>query len=152
MAGKTPVKLTYGSEPVALPFGLHLRDFQLERYIGSESPSSFASEITLADHERGVKRDMRIFMNNTLKYRGYRFYQSSYDQDELGTVLSVNKDFWGSLVTYAGYFLMAVGMILSLLNKNSYFAFLVRHLKELNRTKAVAGLTGLMLSGEMIRS
>ena len=35
-------------------------------------------------------------MNNVLDYQGYRF-QSSYDQDELGTVLSVNHDFWGYL-------------------------------------------------------
>jgi cytochrome c-type biogenesis protein CcsB len=149
MAGKIPVKLTYGSEQISLPFELHLRDFQLERYIGSESPSSFASEITLMDKEKDVNRDVRIFMNNTLKYRGYRFYQSSYDQDELGTVLSVNKDFWGSLVTYIGYFLMTLGMILSLVNRNSYFRFLVRHLKELNRIKAIAILAGLMLTAGM---
>ena len=31
-------------------------------------------------------------MNNVLDYKGYRFYQSSYDQDELGTILSVNQD------------------------------------------------------------
>lgn len=146
MAGQTPVQLTYGSESVSLPFELHLRDFQLERYIGSESPSSFASEIKLVDKEKNINRDVRIFMNNTLKYRGYRFYQSSYDQDELGTVLSVNKDFWGTLVTYIGYFLMALGMILSLLNKNSYFQFLIRHLKELSRVKAVAILAVLMMT------
>lgn len=152
MAGQTPVNLTYGSEPVRLPFELHLRDFQLERYIGSESPSSFASEITLIDKERDVKRDVRIFMNNTLKYRGYRFYQSSYDQDELGTVLSVNKDFWGSLITYIGYFLMAVGMILSLVNKNSYFNYLVRHLKEISKAKAVTILLLLILAGGSVRA
>jgi cytochrome c-type biogenesis protein CcsB len=146
MAGNTAVKLTYGSEPVSLPFQLHLKDFQLERYIGSESPSSFASEITLVDRERNVNRDVRIFMNNTLKYRGYRFYQSSYDQDELGTVLSVNKDFWGSLITYIGYFLMSLGMILSLVNSNSYFRQLIRHLRELNRIKVLGILAVLMLT------
>jgi cytochrome c-type biogenesis protein CcsB len=90
-------------------------------------------------------------MNNTLKYRGYRFYQSSYDQDELGTVLSVNKDYWGSLITYIGYFLMALGMILSLVNKNSYFRHLIGHLKELNRIKAVTILAVLMLSTAVVR-
>ena len=145
--GNTPVKLTYGSKPVYLPFSLKLNDFQLERYIGSESPSSFASEIQLIDQEKNVQRDVRIFMNNTLKYRGYRFYQSSYDQDELGTVLSVNKDFWGSLITYAGYLLLALGMILSLFNKNSYFQFLVRHLKAASQPKVVLILLGLMFAG-----
>jgi cytochrome c-type biogenesis protein CcsB len=139
--GNTAVKISYGSELIKLPFSLYLEDFQLDRYIGSDSPSSFASEIKLKDGERGVNKDYRIFMNNTLKYRGYRFYQSSYDQDELGTVLSVNKDFWGTSVTYIGYLLMALGMILALFAKNSHFRFLVRHLKELHK----AGASGMVL-------
>jgi cytochrome c-type biogenesis protein CcsB len=145
MVGNTPVKLTYGSKPVHLPFSLKLHEFQLERYIGSESPSSFASEIQLLDPERDVKRDVRIFMNNTLQYRGYRFYQSSYDQDEKGTILSVNKDFWGTMVTYLGYLLLTVGMILSLFNKNAYFQFLVRHLKMSGKVAVL--LLGLLFVG-----
>ena len=144
--GKTPVKITYGSDLIRLPFSLYLDDFQLDRYIGSDSPSSFASEITLKDEERGVNRDVRIFMNNTLKYRGYRFYQSSYDQDELGTVLSVNMDFWGTLVTYIGYLLMALGMIMALFSRNSYFRHLVRHLKELSQAGVVAGIGFVLLT------
>ena len=147
LVGNTPVKLTYGSKPVHLPFSLKLHDFQLERYIGSESPSSFASEIQLLDPERDVKRDVRIFMNNTLQYRGYRFYQSSYDQDEGGTILSVNKDFWGTMVTYLGYLLLTVGMILSLFNKNSYFQFLVRHLKMSGKAKMAVVMLGLLFAG-----
>lgn len=139
--GNTPVKITYGSELITLPFSLYLEDFQLDRYIGSDSPSSFASEIKLIDEENGVNRDFRIFMNNTLKYRGYRFYQSSYDQDEGGTVLSVNKDKLGTLVTYIGYLLMTIGMLLALFSQNSYFQYLVRHLKELSK----AGAAGLFL-------
>ena len=145
--GNMSVELAYGSDPIYLPFELYLKDFQLERYIGSDSPSSFASEITLIDTEENVERDIRVFMNNTLKYRGYRFYQSSYDQDELGTVLSVNKDYWGTLVTYIGYFLMALGMVLSLLNKNSYFQSLIRHLKEINKAKLTSLLVLTMFVG-----
>jgi cytochrome c-type biogenesis protein CcsB len=147
MVGNTAIELTYGSQPVYLPFSLGLKDFQLERYIGSESPSSFASEIELVDPEKNVRRDVRIFMNNTLQYRGYRFYQSSYDQDELGTVLSVNKDFWGTLVTYIGYLLLTVALILSLFNKNSYFQFLVRHLKSSANTKMAILLLGFTMVG-----
>lgn len=140
--GDVPVKISYGSELIELPFALYLKDFQLDRYIGSDSPSSFASEIQLVDHEQNVQQDYRIFMNNTLKYRGYRFYQSSYDQDEHGTVLSVNKDFWGTAITYIGYLLMALGMIIALFVKHSYFRYLVRHLKELNKV-GVAGMVVL---------
>ncbi|MDD4645207.1 MAG: cytochrome c biogenesis protein CcsA, partial [Bacteroidales bacterium] len=74
----------------------------------------------------GHQRPYRIFMNNTLKYKGYRFYQSSYDTDELGTVLSVNHDSLGTGVTYAGYFLMMVFIILSMFAPDSRFRKLLR--------------------------
>jgi cytochrome c-type biogenesis protein CcsB len=60
-------------------------------------------------------------MNNILKYKRYRFYQSSYDRDELGTVLSVNHDPAGLIVTYTGYALLFLFIILSLLIRNSQF-------------------------------
>jgi cytochrome c-type biogenesis protein CcsB len=128
--GNGELKLSYGSKPITVPFSIYLKDFQLERYPGSNSPSSFASEVVLQDESIGMKKDIRIFMNNTLNYKGYKFFQSSYDTDELGTVLSVNHDFWGTWITYLGYFLMILGFILSLVNKNSYFQFLARKLKQ----------------------
>ena len=104
--GEKNVEVTIGTLPLQLPFSLKLVKFQLDRYPGSNSPSSFASEIVLIDEEANLNRPYRIFMNNILSYKGYRFYQASYHQDELGTVLSVNKDYWGTLVTYIGYFLL----------------------------------------------
>lgn len=132
-----PVELAYGSKEIPIPFSLHLRDFQLERYPGSDSPSSYASEVTLIDNERNVNRDLRIYMNNTLTYRGFKFFQSSYDQDELGTILSVNHDTWGTWITYIGYFLMTLGMLLSLVNPNSHFQGLVKKLKKLSAAKVI---------------
>lgn len=144
--GNGELKLSYGSLPITVPFSIFLKDFQLERYPGSNSPSSFASEVVLQDENIGLKEDIRIYMNNTLNYKGYKFFQSSYDTDEKGTVLSVNHDFWGTWITYLGYFLLALGFVLSLVNKNSYFQFLMRKLKQ-NAVKtivilfAVGGLT-----------
>ena len=128
--GSGTLKLAYGSLPLTVPFSIYLKDFQLERYPGSQSPSSYASEVVLIDKSANLKKDVRIFMNNTLTYKGFKFFQSSYDQDEKGTVLSVNHDIWGTWVTYVGYFLLIIGIILSLINKNSYFQFLARKLKE----------------------
>lgn len=128
--GNGELKLAYGSLPISVPFSIYLKDFQLERYPGSQSPSSFASEVVLLDDNIGLKKDIRIFMNNTLNYGGYKFFQSSYDTDELGTVLSVNYDFWGTWITYLGYALLIIGIILSLINKSSYFQFLARKLKQ----------------------
>ena len=47
----------------------------------------------------------RIFMNNVLDYDGHRFFQSSYDPDE-STILSVNHDWWGTIISYIGYFFL----------------------------------------------
>ena len=123
------VRLTYGPKPIPLPFSLHLDDFQLERYPGSTSPSSYASELTVLDGEQALP--YRIFMNNVLDYGGYRFFQASYDLDERGTVLSVNRDWWGTRITYLGYFMMGLGMLLALFGKRSRFSDLNRQLKQL---------------------
>ncbi|HAQ18783.1 MAG TPA: hypothetical protein DCR40_06035 [Prolixibacteraceae bacterium] len=135
--GNSPVEFTYGAEPIYLPFSLQLTDFQMEKYPGSDSPSSFASELVLIDRERNVNRNVRVFMNNTLNYRGYKFFQSSYDQDEAGTVLSVNADMLGTGVTYTGYFLLALGMILSLFSKKSYFQLQVHRLKQYSKQAGI---------------
>jgi cytochrome c-type biogenesis protein CcsB len=107
-------EMEFGSTKIELPFAIACRDFQLDRYPGSNAPSSFASEVTIIDEKNNYKRNQRIFMNNVMDYQGYRFFQSAYDPDEKGTRLSVNHDWWGTNVTYVGYLLMAIGMILSL--------------------------------------
>ncbi len=143
----TDVSLSYGSRKIELPFSIHLNDFQLERYPGSNSPSSFASEVVLMDE--GLEKPFRIFMNNILKYKGYRFFQSSYDTDEKGTVLSVNSDSWGTSITYFGYFIMMFGFLFTLFIKNSRFTKLVRASAKLReeRKKLFAVLVfGFMVS------
>ncbi|TKX29904.1 cytochrome c biogenesis protein [Campylobacter estrildidarum] len=110
-----------------LPFEIYLRDFIIDRYPGSMSPASYASEITVQNGNENF--DYRIFMNNVLDYNGYRFYQSSYDQDEKGTVLSVNKD-PGKVPTYIGYFLLILGMFFNFLNPNSRFRTLARLINQ----------------------
>jgi cytochrome c-type biogenesis protein CcsB len=138
--GGASIEFSYGAIPYYLPFALQLTDFQMEKYPGSDSPSSFASELILKDKERNVNRNVRIFMNNTLNYRGYKFFQSSYDQDEGGTVLSVNADELGTNVTYLGYLLLGLGFVLALFSKNSRFQTLARRLKEYSKPVGLAVL------------
>jgi cytochrome c-type biogenesis protein CcsB len=131
---------------ITLPFSLQLRDFILERYPGSMSPSSYASEVTLVDPRSGLRKDYRIFMNNVLDYDKYRFFQSSYDTDEMGTVLSVNHDYWGTRVTYLGYSLLVLGFILTLFNPNSRFLALRLKIREIrNKRKSIAVIAMLVL-------
>jgi hypothetical protein len=141
--GDLAYSLTYGSTEISVPFSLFLKDFQVERYPGSNSPSSFASEVVLVDKEMGIQEDRRIFMNNVLKHRGYRFYQSSYDNDEMGTILSVNKDRVGTFVTYLGYLLLIGGMLLAMFVKNTRFAMIAKR----TSSTAKAVLAGLLILG-----
>ena len=110
-----------------LPFKIALRDFVMDRYPGTNSPSGYKSEITLKDGNSSFDYD--IFMNHVLDYGGYRFFQSSYDTDERGTVLSVNKD-PGKVPTYIGYFLLCVGMFFNFFNRGSRFFKLSRLISE----------------------
>ena len=103
-----------------LPFSVELKKFTLTRYPGSASPSSYESEVIV--HVDGEDREERIFMNNVLDVKGYRFFQASYDQDEHGTILSVNRDVAGRNITYTGYLLLVIGLILCLVGKDSCHA------------------------------
>ncbi|QTD39165.1 cytochrome c biogenesis protein ResB [Polaribacter batillariae] len=127
--------LSYGSEPIIIPFSIHLDDFQLERYPGSTSPSSYASEVQVIDNDNRFSQ--RIFMNNVLDYKGYRFFQASYDTDELGTVLAVNYDWLGTNVTYLGYLLLIIGMFFTLFWKGSRFTVINKKLKKLKKTAPI---------------
>ncbi len=114
-------QMEYGSTLFQLPFKVRCNDFQLDTYPGSEVASSFASEVTILDPANNYTRNQRIFMNNVMDYNGFRFFQSAYDLDdpntpenEEGTRLSVNQDWWGTNITYLGYLLMGIGMFLSI--------------------------------------
>jgi len=149
VVGNSAIEITYGADPIYLPFALQLTDFQMEKYPGSMSPSSYASELVLIDKERNVNRNVRVFMNNTLNYRGYKFFQSSYDQDEGGTVLSVNADELGTTVTYIGYLLLAFGFVLALLSKTSRFHSLVVRLKQYSKPVGLVALLFFLKVGSV---
>ncbi|WP_027126447.1 cytochrome c biogenesis protein [Gelidibacter mesophilus] len=125
----TNLSFSYGAMPIEIPFEVKLNDFQLERYPGSESPSSYASEVTVLDGE--VQMPFRIYMNNVLDYGGYRFYQASYDTDEKGTLLAVNHDVLGTTITYIGYFLLMIGMFFTLFGKGTRYTVITQKLKKL---------------------
>lgn len=145
--GGLSLSVAYGAKTVNLPFALRLRDFIMEKYPGTNSASSYASEVTLTDPRSGLEREERIYMNNILNYDGYRFFQSSFDQDELGTYLSVNHDWWGARISYLGYAILTLGMILTFFSKKSRFRQLARDLQKQRQAReaAAAVFIGLFL-------
>ncbi|WP_066308132.1 cytochrome c biogenesis protein CcsA [Flavobacterium sp. TAB 87] len=141
--GAIEYSLFYGSKVYELPFKLKLNDFIAAKYPGTEkSYSSFESKVTVLDGAE--KFDARIFMNNVLDHKGYRFFQSSFDPDEKGTVLSVNHDFWGTSITYFGYFLLYLGLMAIMFTKHSRFADIKLKLEKVQVKKSKL-LTSLFL-------
>lgn len=137
--GALGVNIEWGSKEMSLPFSLHLRKFDIERYPGSMMPSSYASEVTVLP-SKGEPFDFRIYMNNVLDFEGFRFFQSSYDKDEQGTILSVNRD-PGKIPTYIGYFMLTLGFILNFFATKSRFSQLAEYAK-----RSIAVLAPVLLS------
>ena len=134
--GGVNIAIYLGVKKIPLPFSIKLIDFQLQRYPGSMSPSSYSSDVELTDKERGIdSMPYKIYMNHILDHRDYRLFQSSYDPDEKGTVLSVNHD-PGTLPTYIGYILLALGMIWSLIDSRGRFQKLLKGARKLQTASA----------------
>ena len=107
-----------------LPFRVTLQRFQLLTYPGTDRPQDYVSHITYADgSERG---SYTISMNHIFSRDGYRLYQTSYDEDLRGTWLTVKYDPWGVSVTYTGYALLFLSMILLLLHPKGTFRKLLK--------------------------
>ena len=140
--GNNQISIKYGSKVYDLPFSVKLNDFIAEKYPGTDkSYSSFASEVSVIDEENF---DYKIYMNNILNYKGYRFFQASFDPDEKGTILSVNYDSLGTFLTYLGYILLYIGMIVILFASFTRFDFLKKQL-DVARKNKVKILTSLLI-------
>jgi hypothetical protein len=138
------VYLSYGSKDYPLPFALKLNDFIAERYPGTENSfASFKSKLTVEDEE---VFDYDIYMNHVLDHKGFRFFQASFEPDEKTTILSVSHDFWGTWVTYIGYFLLYLGLMLILFDKGSRFGDLKRTLDKIKAKKAKLSLILLLFA------
>lgn len=103
---------------VALPFSLTLDRFEIEKYPNSNKPKDYVSYLQLTDGE--TQEDIVISMNNILRHKHYRFYQSDYDEQG-NSILDVARDPWGIGVTYAGYALLFVALAAILIEQRKTF-------------------------------
>ncbi len=111
LGGKT-IGLGYGPVVRYLPYTIHLDQFKLDTYPGSDNPATYESYVTLIDEKAGISgKKAHIYMNNPLTHNGTKHFQSSYDPDRKGTVLSINHD-PGKIPTYIGYGMLSLGFIL----------------------------------------
>ncbi len=140
------ISSSYGAKEISVPFKIKLNKFILDKYPGTNSASSYASEVTVIDASNNPVMDYRIFMNNILDYEGYRFFQSSFDRDEKGTYLSVNSDWWGTIISYIGYALLTLGMIWTLFSKKTHFYNLIQKTKKLRAKSGTFVVIALLAS------
>ena len=130
----------------SLPFTLELDTFYIDYYPGTDAPADYVSVVRVGTHlnppcKGGLVGSQHILspsltgrdgeglllsMNNILSHKGYRFYQSSYDEDCRGTWLGVNYDPWGTAVTYAGYLMLLISMIGLMVHPRGGFRQLLR--------------------------
>lgn len=104
----------------ALPFSLTLDRFEIETYPDSQKPKDYISELQVDDLNGTLPQPVRISMNHILKHKGYRFYQSDYD-DKGNSILDVAHDPWGITVTYIGYAFLFIALVLVLVGQSKTY-------------------------------
>ena len=92
------------------PYSVTLQKFTHEKYPGTEIPKNFASTVTLIDEERSVNRNVLIYMNHPLRYRGDTYYQAGFERDDRTTILQVvrNPSF---IAPYIACIVVAAGLL-----------------------------------------
>ena len=113
--------------PVPLPFIMTLDSFRVEYYAGTDTPADYVSQVRCQASDGTPLSNPRISMNRIFSADGYRFYQSSFDEDMRGSWLMVNHDPCGTPVTYAGFLLLVVGFLLACSAPRGGFRRLLRH-------------------------
>ena len=92
-----------------MPFYLALKKFQILYDADGTTPADYVSHVLIATKEG--KEETTISMNNIGRVKGFRIYQTSFDDDLGGSVFTISYDPWGTGITYAGYLLLAISMI-----------------------------------------
>jgi hypothetical protein len=91
-------------------YSLHLLNFTHEVYPGTDIPKDFSSRVQVKNQKTGEEREVRIYMNNPLRYQGDTYYQASFDTDDKGTVLQVVRNpSW--LTPYLACIMVGVGLV-----------------------------------------
>jgi len=103
------------------PYSIQLVKFTHAVYKGTETPKDFASLIRLRRPDTGEDREVRIYMNNPLRYAGETYYQQSFDKDDHGTVLQVVRNpSW--LTPYFSCILVGAGLLVQFMSHLIAFA------------------------------
>ena len=107
------------TEKHTLPFYVRLDKFDIKYHSGTEAAADYTTHFSIIDGSNTIHA--KVSMNRIFNYRGVRFYQASYDTDNMGSYLSVNSDPWGVAVTYTGYALLFFTLLWLLIDPKGTF-------------------------------
>lgn len=115
-----------------LPFVVRLDRFDVVNHPGTTAASDYITRFSIADGK--TITHAQVSMNKIFVYHGVRFYQASYDTDNLGSMLSVSSDRWGIPTTYTGYGLLFFSLLWLLIDPKGTFRRSIRQLSHLGGT------------------
>ncbi len=119
-----------------LGFKVTLKNFRIDYYPGTDAPMDYVSELAAID--KNESQTIEISMNNIGSCNGYRFTQAGYDSDLNGATLGVYHDTWGIAITYTGYAMLLLSILLTLFGKST-------RMRQIYRKATAAAVIALLL-------
>ncbi len=110
---------SYQNRRLDLGFQIHLNQFDVIRYEGTNKAKEYASLVSILSSNEKVldpnREKVSISMNKPMKHEGYTIYQASFQEDPItgkpeASVFSVNKD-PGRPIKYVGSLILCIGII-----------------------------------------
>lgn len=98
------------------PFSMTLKDVRKLDYVGTATPRDYSSVVQIKNDEQEVEQEVRIWMNNPLRYNGETYYQSNYSPGnpargipETTTLQVVSNTGW--MIPYVSCMIVMTGML-----------------------------------------
>lgn len=110
--GSYPMMAAFGPRMMALPFGIGLDDFIVERNEGSESVAMWTSQIRIEDLQEEATQQRSVWMNHPTWYQGWKIAQASWNPGDLNqSTLQVKREpLWVTALTWSGALLTVLGI------------------------------------------
>jgi hypothetical protein len=106
---------------------IQLLDFTHAKYRGTTIPKDYSSQIQLTNPKTGESREVKIYMNNPLRYGGETYYQASFEPGDTVSVLQVVRNpAW--LTPYFSCTLVGLGLTVQFLMH--LFGFLKKSVQQ----------------------
>ena len=100
------IRLYAGGDVVESPFELSLEEFIIDYYDDGVSPKQFTSRLKVDGN------DLSTSVNHPCRYKGYRIYQSGYDQEGGSySVLKLVSDPWLPAVALGALMMLAAALV-----------------------------------------